>query len=157
MITSERRRRHHLTRRGARGQALVEFALVAPLFFLLLFAIIDFGRYVYYVQIINNAAREGARYAIVHGSNSLCPSGPPASGSTACDPSGQRVKDVVRTFAIGVIGDNTVLVTTPTWDRDNGRESTVTVAVTYQFHSVIPIVPIPAIQIDGGSTLVINN
>ena len=48
-----------------------------PLFFFLLFAIIDFGRYVYYVQILNNAAREGARYAIVHGSDSLAPSGPP--------------------------------------------------------------------------------
>jgi hypothetical protein len=135
----------------------VEFALVAPLFFFLLFAIIDFGRYVYYVQIINNAAREGARYAIVHGSNSLCPSGPPAAGSPACDPTGQRVKDVVRTYAVGVIGDSTVLVTNPTWDPDNGRESTVTVAVTYDFRSVIPIVPIPAVRITGGSTLVINN
>src|SRR5436190_19629265 len=56
--------------RGAhRGQALVEFAFVAPIFFLLLFAIIDFGRYVYYVQVLDNAAREGARYAIVHGAN----------------------------------------------------------------------------------------
>ena len=53
------------------GQAIAEFALVAPIFFLILFSIIDFGRYVYYVQILNNAAREGARYAIVHGANSL--------------------------------------------------------------------------------------
>ena len=49
----------------SRGQALVEFAFVAPIFFLLLFAILDFGRYVYYVQILNNAAREGARVAVV--------------------------------------------------------------------------------------------
>jgi Flp pilus assembly protein TadG len=48
-------------KRRRRGQALVEFSLVAPMFFLLIFAIIDFGRYVYYVQILNNAAREGAR------------------------------------------------------------------------------------------------
>jgi Flp pilus assembly protein TadG len=43
----------------SRGQASSEFALVAPIFFLLLFGLIDFGRYVYYVQILNNAAREG--------------------------------------------------------------------------------------------------
>jgi Flp pilus assembly protein TadG len=55
---------------------LVEFAFVAPIFFLLIFAMIDFGRYVYYVQVLNNAAREGARYAIVHGSNSFQPAGP---------------------------------------------------------------------------------
>ena len=54
------------------------------LFFMLLFAIIDFGRYVYYVQILNNAAREGARYAIVHGSDSLAPTGPP-SRTTSSD------------------------------------------------------------------------
>ncbi len=38
-----------------------------------MFAIIDFGRYVYYVQVINNAAREGTRYAIVHGSKGVIP------------------------------------------------------------------------------------
>ena len=53
------------------AQALVEFALVAPIFFLLLFAIIEGGRFMMYYQTLNNATREGARYAIVHGSNSV--------------------------------------------------------------------------------------
>lgn len=144
-------------RRRAVGQALTEFALVAPLFFLLVFAIIDFGRYVYYVQILNNAAREGARYAIVHGSGSLAPSGPPQPSTVSVDPSGELVKAVVRNYAIGVIGNTSALTVTPTWDPNNGRESTVTVIVIYQFSSLIPIVPIPAIQIEGASTLVINN
>ena len=146
-------------RRRSAGQALAEFALVAPIFFLILFAIIDFGRYVYYVQILNNAAREGARYAIVHGSNSLNPSGP-----TSADPTGTHVIAAARNFAIGVIGDSSVLTITPSWlDPDcvdpgtNAREDCVKVQVTYQFHSVIPIVPIPAIEITGESTLVINN
>ena len=134
-----------------RGQALVEFVLVAPIFFLIMFAIIDFGRYVYYVQTINNAAREGARYAIVHGSDSLAPTGPPD------DSSGADVKSTVRRYLVGVVGDSSVLTITPSWDPNNRRESTVTVNVVYQFHSVIPIVPIPPIQINGASTLVINN
>src|SRR5690242_12105624 len=70
--------RHHLRRLpiGERGQAMVEFALVAPIFFLLLFAIIEGGRFIFYYETLNNATREGARYAIVHGSNAKCPAGP---------------------------------------------------------------------------------
>ena len=56
--------------------ALVEFALVAPIFFLLMLGIIEAGRFILYYQTLANATREGARYAIVHGANSYCPSGP---------------------------------------------------------------------------------
>ena len=72
-------------RRRTRGQTLVEFALVAPLFFLLLFAIIEGGRFVFFYEVLNNATREGARYAIIHGSNAAdgCPSGPMAGGVVA--------------------------------------------------------------------------
>ena len=54
-----------LGRRRSRGQAMVEFALVAPLFFLLVFAIIDFGRYVYTTNGLEQAAREAARIGSV--------------------------------------------------------------------------------------------
>ena len=55
-------------RRGAhrRGQALVEFALVIPLFLLLLVSIFDLGRAVFAWNTLSNAAREGARIAIVN-------------------------------------------------------------------------------------------
>ena len=56
-------RRFH--RRG-RGQALVEFALIAPLFILILLAVFDLGRGVFMYTSITNAAREGARLAIVN-------------------------------------------------------------------------------------------
>ena len=49
-----------------RGQALVEFALVIPLFLLLLVAIFDLGRAVFAFNTLSNAAREGARIAIVN-------------------------------------------------------------------------------------------
>src|SRR3954447_23114830 len=90
------------------GQALVEFALVAPLFFLLLFSLIEFGRAVYYVQMLNNAAREGARYAIVHGVAANPASGPyPARiGSQPADLVGANVVSKVKTYAVGVVGSN---------------------------------------------------
>ena len=55
-------------RRGARatGQALVEFALVIPLFLLLMVALFDMGRAVFAYNTLTNAAREGARMAIVN-------------------------------------------------------------------------------------------
>ena len=139
--------------RRSRGQALVEFAFVAPIFFLLLFGIIDFGRYVYYVQILNNAAREGTRYAIVHGSNSFRPTGPGVDDPT--------IEGIVRRYAVGVIGDGAVLNVDSTWGTPpnpptNNRGSKVTVSVTYAFNSLIPIVPIPPITITGGSTLAVN-
>lgn len=58
---------------GKRGQALVEFALVFPMFLLLLFAIIVFGLYVFYSQQLENGAREAARYAAIHSSTAQCP------------------------------------------------------------------------------------
>jgi Flp pilus assembly protein TadG len=155
-------------RSKAHGQALAEFALVAPIFFLLLFALIDFGRYVYYVQILNNAAREGARYAIVHGSKGLPSSGPAESGTVSADPSGDNVRATVRNYLVGVIGQTTPTLTIdvcwqpqngvgPACSGDNRRGTPVDVNVNYQFRSVIPVVPIPPITVQGASTLVINN
>jgi len=53
------------TPKQPRGQSMVEFALIVPVFVLLLVGIFDFGRAVYGYSTINNAAREAARLAIV--------------------------------------------------------------------------------------------
>jgi TadE-like protein len=50
-----------------RGTAAVEFAFVAPIVFVLVFGMIEFGRAIMVQQIITNAAREGARVAILSG------------------------------------------------------------------------------------------
>jgi Flp pilus assembly protein TadG len=48
-----------------RGQGIVEFALIAPLVFALIFGIIDLGRAVFFQIELNNAVRDGARVAIL--------------------------------------------------------------------------------------------
>ena len=76
------------------GQSLVEFALVLPIFLLLLFGLIDIGRYVYTANAVNEAAREGARLGSV------------AAWSTDC--SGTReacVRDVALSRLAGVAID----------------------------------------------------
>ena len=54
-----------------RGQALAEFAVILPIFILLVVAAIDVGRGVFAYNSITNGAREGARLAIVNQDVSL--------------------------------------------------------------------------------------
>lgn len=57
----------------SQGQAIAEFAIVAPLAFMLIFGIISIGLWVFYQQQITNVAREAARYAAIHSATAPCP------------------------------------------------------------------------------------
>ena len=59
------RRRATFRRRGP-GQALVEFALIVPLFLVLLLGVFDLGRGVFMYNGVSQAAREIARTTSVH-------------------------------------------------------------------------------------------
>ena len=48
---------------------MVEMALVLPIFIAVVFGIVEFGQAFMILQLVNNAAREGARIAIVNGSS----------------------------------------------------------------------------------------
>ena len=54
-------------RRSQEGAAAVEFALIASILFMVLFGIIEFGRLFSELEVLNSAAREGARVAAVRG------------------------------------------------------------------------------------------
>ncbi|MDX6693506.1 MAG: hypothetical protein QOF02_1109 [Blastocatellia bacterium] len=51
--------------RSERGASLLEFALVATIFFTLIFGVIEFGRLFWTHNALRDAARRGTRYAIV--------------------------------------------------------------------------------------------
>ena len=80
------------TRHGdaRRGQALVEFALVLPLFVMVLTGVIVLGIVVFYNQQLSNAAREAARFAAVSSATAQCPVvghlDPVGPGFTSTDP-----------------------------------------------------------------------
>jgi Flp pilus assembly protein TadG len=69
-------------RRGDRGQALVEFALVAPILLFLLLGIVDLARAWNSFQVLTDAGREGTRRSVVD------------NGSTV-----QEVRDVITLAA----------------------------------------------------------
>lgn len=52
-------------RDGEKGQNLVEFAMVVPIFLILVFSIVDFGMGFHAWITVTNAAREGARIGAV--------------------------------------------------------------------------------------------
>jgi Flp pilus assembly protein TadG len=98
------------SRRGERGQAFVEFALILPVFVVLVFAVIDFGNVFSKYVSVTNAAREGARYGITASSdtsgiqtrvqNTSGFSGSELSNmtvSSSCSPSCNSGNDVVVT------------------------------------------------------------
>jgi hypothetical protein len=159
----------------SRGQALVEFALVAPMLFVLILGIVEAGRFIFFQEMLGNATREGARYAIVHGADSLCPSGPPAPGSSPCDPTGQRVKTRVRDAALSLAGLGDLFLYDPVWTwresptmpspgdastgtNDRGEFVTVFVDFTYRplIRDVVDVPFLPDITIRAESTLVVN-
>jgi|SRR5438093_11445538 len=58
---------HRRLQHQQRGTALIEMALVLPLLTLLLIGIINMGLVIREHQVIQNAAREGARYSTLQG------------------------------------------------------------------------------------------
>ena len=53
--------------REERGSELIEFALVCPLLLMVVLAIVDFGFMFQRYEVVTNAAREGARVAVLPG------------------------------------------------------------------------------------------
>jgi Flp pilus assembly protein TadG len=113
----QRRRRLHAC---LRGQNMVEFALIAPIFFMILFGCFELGRMAYINHSLENATREGARYAIVHGSKSSSP----ANATT--------IQNIVRDKATGVDGTINVTVSSGV-GKDPGTKVTITSSYQFQF------------------------
>ena len=112
------------------GQDLMEFAIIFPILFMILVGIFDLGRVVYFYSALTNAAREGARKAVVDPSNTT------------------YINNTVNHYAIGLnLGcpDSTPTpepsVIVNIIDQDlNGRDDHVTVRLCYQFRPVSLII-----------------
>ena len=82
-----------MKRHRSRGQSLVEFALVLPVFLLILMGIVDFGMAVYKFNGVSQAAREIARVTSVH----------PCAGPTPCTPGSSAETATVINIQKGLI------------------------------------------------------
>ena len=120
------------------GSALLEFTLSVWTVLLVVFLIFEFCMLVYTYSVLGNAAREGVRYAVVHGTDSSSCSGP----SSGCgDTSGSNVTAVVNSYAAVSFHDISGMTVTPSWpDGASTPSSRVVVSITYSY---IPYLSIP--------------
>ena len=132
---SVRRREHQ------RGGEIVEGATTFLVFFVIVFALIDFSRMVWTYHQIAFAAREATRYAIVRGSS---------SGNQATV---NQIQSIVtnRVFCVS----SNKLTTTVTFNPNQSPGSTVKVAVSYSFYPIAPFLPGGAIQLASTSQMMI--
>ena len=134
--------RHLRTR--SRGQSLVEFALILPLFLVFVAACLDLGR-VFYANIsLNNAAREGAMQA------AKTPASFIANG--ACDPATNDVVCRVQLESKGSqvqVASTDISLSCSVAGCPKSAGSLVTVQVRGQFRLVTPLLS----AIFGGQTL----
>lgn len=116
-------RRH----RGERGSAAVEFALIVPFFFLLIFGTIDFGYMVNRSSLINNAARDAVRLASLHASEA-------------------EIRATAMA-AVSDLGTATVIVSCKKvdgsacvdYDADKESRGMATVTITYKHQMLTPV------------------
>jgi len=110
-----------------RGQAIVEFVLIIPLVFLLIFAMLETGRYVHAAYEIEHASREAARVGAIGGTDA-------------------NINSSVTLNTNGLDSERVSVLINPTeYSRDSGDQLTIT--VSYQFSPITPFVG--AIYTDG--------
>jgi Flp pilus assembly protein TadG len=138
--------------RVLRGQALVEFALVFPLFLLFLFGLIEVGRVIYLYNAFNEAAREAARYASVEQWQYDCPKSVASPSRIGC------TEQVARDRIAGAPAGFTVHATCSTSACRTNDLLTVTISTNSTFRFLTPIVGqvVPAPVISGQAQVVIQ-
>ena len=102
-------------RRGCvstRGTSVLEFALVAPMFFLLFFAVFDFSRLFYSEMTLQNAVRTAGRYA--------------STGNHLPDPQHQgqnlsRVNSIIQVAQQAALGLMSPAFKSPAWAGEGQR------------------------------------
>lgn len=107
------------------GAVAVEFALIAPMLILLLVGIVQFGIVYSQYQVLQGAAREGARCAAVQG-----------GGFTSCTVSG-----AVTNAALGYDLTNTPTASVECTDDNVGSNVTVSWMQTFELGAIPRLVP----------------
>jgi len=137
-----------------RGSALLEFSLSVWTLFLLTFLIFEFCMTIYTYSVLSNAAREGVRYAVVHGTDNSSCSGP----SSGCgDTTGSAVTAVVNGYAAVSFHDTSAMVVTPSWpDGSSTPSSRVVVTISYPYVAYLnlPMFTPPTMQVTAEGRIV---
>ncbi len=141
--------------RGERGNALVSFALSLPILFAFIFGLMELCLGFYSHECISELAREGARYAIVHGPNCMTSSGISCT-VTATTGAGSfpGVNAYVSQSGLPNLGGGTITVNT-TYPNGELVNQPVKVKVTCSFPFNVPFVPATTFNMSSTSEMYI--
>jgi len=132
-----------------KGATMAEFAIISVVFFMIIFAIIEFGRLFYIHSALTDAARRGARYAALHKEvDKACVKNVVVYGEShidnKCAPTGPALINGLDTTKVNVTYEGADADNDPTTKpTDYGMNlGTVTVEISnYTFNLAIPFVP----------------
>ncbi len=146
MTKRVRLQRHKPTARSAsrrvrRGQALVEFALVLPIFLVVLSGILYFGFMLYSKMTVINAAREGAHYGVTLDPKDAAFSTKIANQASAAATVGLDATKLTTTTAGLKVVNGVITGASCTWGSGGtcAAGDAVSVSVTYPFSNPIPM------------------
>jgi Flp pilus assembly protein TadG len=136
------RARHTRTvsRRRSRGQSLVEFAVVLPVFLLVLCGIMDFGFMLYSRMSVINSTREGARAVVAYTDPTLVNQIPAvARGQVTGTSNGLITDGMVTVQCVRTAGSCSFVANTPPAAGDAKPGDAVRVSVTYPYRPFFPL------------------
>lgn len=124
--------------RKQRAQSLVELAILLPVLLIIFMLILDLGRGIYYYSVIHNAAREGARWGVIHPDDD------------------DGIRDHIYWYGIGLDKEDEDKVV----DEDDFNQiiieypsaTTIKVSIEYNFEPVTPILTLARFLSDDTST-----
>jgi Flp pilus assembly protein TadG len=126
-------------RRRSRGQSLAEFALIFPLFILLLAAMVDFGIGLYSYMSLVNATREGARLAATNCSVLTCTDAVKARVTAASLGLNPSTDVACAKAAGGIIACTKNTAIPPVAQNGVKNGDSITVTSHYTYHMIWPL------------------
>jgi Flp pilus assembly protein TadG len=122
------------------GQTLVEFSLVAVLTVMVFLFVVETARMLLVYAAVANAAHEGVRYAIVHGSTRSTGAAQNEASGPSANPA--QVLTVVKNFAgIAPLTTSLLVVSVTYPGSSNAPGQTVNVSVVYPYNPLITYFP----------------
>jgi len=132
-----------------RGAVLVETSVIIGLVAMLIFGVFEYGRLLMDWNLLNNAAREGCRYALANNTSTTITT---SVQSIVNGYMAGETKDFSN-FTISVTGTH-LGVSTPVNNLEPGDPITVTVSGTYLFMNIIPFIHMPtSLVVTSGVTM----
>ena len=121
--------------RNSRGASAVEFAIVAPIFLIMMFGIVEFGRAFWIKSTLQFADEEAGRYSLVY-----------TSKTTA----------EIQAYAEGKLPASLSAATVTAAEETTGADEFMSITATFEFNSIVPLLKIPVITLQAKSRVPID-